>query len=147
MHRSSFARVVVAALSACGGGGSSGSGTTHAAAIKPPAEEIIFGIYERRPPQGTTAIKIQRDGSLILAKDKGKLEDEKPLASGSWKLEKDTLTLVYSLGECADGARSGTYKVSVSKIGIHFAKLEDDCAVRARIDGETWWRVRPKINE
>ena len=146
MHRSLFASVVVATLAACGSG-PGGSGSTHAAAIKPPAEDIIFGIYERRPPLGTTALKIQRDGSLILAKDKGKLDDEKPLATGSWKLEKDTLTLVYSLGECADGARSGTYKVSVSKIGIHFAKLEDECAVRAKIDGETWWRVRPKVNE
>jgi hypothetical protein len=44
---------------------------------------------------------------------------------------------------CADSARTGTYTVVLSKIGIHFTKLEDDCAQRAKIDGETWWRVRP----
>ena len=139
---------VLVGLAACGGGsGPSGSGDTHAAAVRPPAEDIIFGIFERKPPLGTTAIKLARDGTLILAHDKDHLDDDKPLATGTWKLEKDTLTLAYSIGMCADSARSGTYKVSLSKVGIHFTKIEDDCAQRAKIDGETWWRVHPKVDE
>jgi len=132
---------VLSLLVACGGG--SGGGATHAVPPKPPNDDLIFGTYERRPPIGTTAIKLARDNSLILAHDRKQLDSDKPLATGSWKIEKDTLTVTYSMGMCADSARTGTYKVVLSKIGIHFTKLEDDCAQRAKIDGETWWRVRP----
>jgi len=28
----------------------------------------------------------------------------------------------------------------ISKVGIHFTKVADDCADRAQIDGQTWFR-------
>jgi hypothetical protein len=127
----------------CGGPAAESS---HGQAVRPPAEDIIFGTYERRPPQGTTAMKLARDGSLVVAHDRGSLDGDKPIATGSWQLAKDTLTLSYSMGACAD-AHTGTYKVNLSKLGIHFTKLADDCAQRAKIDGETWWRVRATVNE
>ena len=36
----------------------------------------------------------------------------------------------------------GTYKVVISKIGIRFTKVDDACERRAKIDGETWYRIR-----
>jgi len=33
------------------------------------------------------------------------------------------------------------YTVVIPKVGIHFTKVEDSCARRAAIDGQTWWRL------
>jgi len=30
----------------------------------------------------------------------------------------------------------------VSRIGVHFTKVEDSCQRRAAIDGQTWWRYQ-----
>ncbi len=38
--------------------------------------------------------------------------------------------------------KTGTYQVVVSKIGIRFKKLDDSCAERSRLDGQTWWRIK-----
>ena len=36
----------------------------------------------------------------------------------------------------------GVYKVVISKVGIHFQKVQDSCDQRAKIDGQTWWRIK-----
>jgi hypothetical protein len=111
---------------------------------KRPNTELIVGEYERHPPQGETAVRFRADGSVRLAKNRSQLDAEPALASGSWKLDGGRLTLTYDQGICADqgGTRTGVYTVVISRIGIHFTKVEDGCERRAGIDNQTWWRIK-----
>jgi hypothetical protein len=108
---------------------------------KRPNAELIVGEFERHPPAGTTAARFRGDGSVTIAHDAKEL-DSKPLAEGSWKLDGDKLTLTYQKGEMCEAGVEGTYTVVISKVGIHFAKVEDSCERRAKIDGETWYRAK-----
>jgi len=111
---------------------------------KRPNTELIVGEYERHPPDGQTAVRFRGDGSVRLAKARAQLDAEPPLAAGTWKIEGGRLTLTYDQGLCADrpGDRTGVYTVVISKIGIHFTKVEDSCERRSAIDGQTWWRIK-----
>jgi len=111
---------------------------------KRPNTELIVGEYERHPPQGETAIRFRADGSVRLAKSRAQLDAEPPLATGSWKLDGGRLTLSYDHGICTDqpGDHTGVYTVVISKIGIHFTRVEDSCERRSAIDGQTWWRLK-----
>ena len=106
---------------------------------KPPNNELIIGEFERRPPAGTTAMRFRADGSVTVAHDRSKLDGE-TLATGTFKLDKDQLTLSYDKGMCA-GNGPGVYQVVISKLGIHFKKIQDGCDQRAKIDGEVWKRT------
>lgn len=108
---------------------------------KRPNNELIVGEFARKPPVGTTAARFRGDGSVVVAHEEKEL-DSKPLAQGTWKLEGDKLTLSYASGEMCDPGVEGTYTVVISKVGIHFAKVEDACDRRAKMDGETWYRVK-----
>jgi hypothetical protein len=107
---------------------------------KPPNNELIIDVFERHPPEGTTAARFRADGSVTIAHDRSKL-DGSTLATGHWELDHDQLTLKYDAGMCA-GQGAGVYKVVISKVGIHFTKVDDSCADRARIDGQTWFRAK-----
>ena len=87
--------VLCSLLAACGG-------DPKPPTIKPPNDQLIVGAYERKPPDGTTAIRFDRDNTLRLAHDKSEL-DGKTLATGSWKLDGDQLSLDYVNGMCAGG--------------------------------------------
>jgi hypothetical protein len=132
--RSSWIAAGVGWLAACGS-------QPRAMPPKPPNTELIVGAYERHKPEGETALRLRGDGSLRLAKTAAQLDAEPPLATGSWKLDGAKLSLTYDTGLCADH-KTGEYTVVVSRIGIRFTKVSDDCARRATIDGQTWWRVR-----
>jgi hypothetical protein len=123
---------------ACGGG------SDHAAMPpKKPNDELILGEFARRPPDGTTAARFRADGSITVAHDKASL-DTKPLATGTFVLDKDQLTLTYTGGDICKGNNDpGVYKIVLSKIGIRFTKVSDTCDDRAKLDGQTWFRVRP----
>jgi len=116
----------------------------HAMPPKRPNTELIVGAYERHPPDGETAIRFRADGSVRLAKNRAQLDAEPPLASGTWKLDGAKLTVTYDRGICTDQAtdKTGAYNVVISKIGIHFTKVEDSCGRRSAIDGQTWWRIK-----
>jgi hypothetical protein len=116
----------------------------HAVPLKAPNNELIVGEYERHPPDGQTAIRFRGDGSVRLAKTRALLDTEPPLATGQWKFDGDRLTITYDTGLCTDAGadQGGSYKVVISKIGVHFTKVEDSCQRRAAIDGQTWWRIR-----
>lgn len=106
---------------------------------KAPNTELIVGKFARKPPTGTTAAWFRADGSVTLASKLDEI-DSKPIASGSWKLDGDQLQLTYDKGEMCEAGVTGTYKVVISKIGIHFTKVDDACERRSRLDGETWYR-------
>ena len=108
---------------------------------KRPNDELIVGEFARKPPAGTTAARFRGDGSVVIAHDAKEL-DSKPLASGSFKLDGDKLTLVYSSGETCPAGVEGTYSVVISKVGIRFTKVDDACERRAKMDGETWYRIK-----
>ena len=129
--------VSVAQLAAC-------SSPPHAGPLKRPNTELIVGEYERHPPDGETAIRFRGDGSVRLARTRALLDTEPPLATGAWKLDGARLTVTYEKGACTDSAgdKTGIYTVVISKIGIHFTKVEDSCERRAAIDGQTWWRIK-----
>ena len=112
--------------------------------LKAPNTELIVGAYERHPPEGTTAIRFRGDGSLRLARTRALLDTEPPLATGAWKIEGNRLTVTYETGLCTDraGDKAGVYTVVISKVGIHFTKVEDSCERRAAIGGQTWWRLQ-----
>jgi hypothetical protein len=112
----------------------------HAVPPKPPNNELIIGVFERRPPVGTTAARFRADGSVVIAHDHDKL-DGPTIAEGHWDLDKDQLTLTYDKGACAKQG-AGVYKVVVSKIGIRFTKVEDSCDERSQINGQTWFRAK-----
>lgn len=106
---------------------------------KAPNNELIVGQFERRHQEAHTAAWFRADGSVTLASKADELET-KPIASGTWKLDGDQLTLTYNKGEMCESGVEGTYKVVLSKVGIRFAKVDDACERRAKIDGETWYR-------
>lgn len=128
MHRF----VIVALLAGCGS-------KPEPLPPKRPNNELIVGEFARKPPVGTTAARFRSDGSVVIAHEAKEL-DTKPLAEGTYKLDGDKLTLVYSKGEMCDAGVEGTYTVVISKVGIHFAKVDDPCERRAKMDGETWYR-------
>ena len=35
----------------------------------------------------------------------------------------------------------GVFTVVISKVGIRFTKVDDSCERRAKMDGETWYRL------
>jgi len=107
---------------------------------KKPNNELIIDTFERRPPNGTTAMRFRADGTVDLAHSKAKLDLE-TLAHGTWQLDKDQLTLTYETGICASSG-PGVYQVVLSKLGIHFKKVSDSCDQRAKIDGEVWRRAQ-----
>jgi hypothetical protein len=111
---------------------------------KRPNTELIVGEYERHPPDGETAIRFRGDGSVRVAKTRALLDTEPPLASGEWKLDGARLTITYDKGQCNDqpGDQTGVYTVVISKVGIHFTKVEDHCERRSTVDGQTWWRIK-----
>lgn len=108
---------------------------------KPPNNELIIGEFARKPPAGTTAARFRADGSVVVAHEEKEL-DGKPLATGTFKLEGDKLTLVYNSGEMCPAGVEGTYTVVISKVGIRFTKVDDACDRRAKMDGEIWYRVK-----
>lgn len=128
------ALLVAIVMSACGGGSD-----RHALPPKRPNNELILGEFARHPPDGTTAARFRADGSVTVAHNKNEL-DTKPLATGTFQLEKDQLTLTYTGGEMCKGNGPGVYKVVLSKIGIRFTKVSDDCDQRSKLDGQTWFR-------
>jgi hypothetical protein len=123
-------------LAACG---SSGGGER--VPPKAPNTELIVGKFERRPPDGTTIARFQGDGTITIAHDEASL-DRKNLATGSYKLDGEQLTLNYTSGDMCKPSETGTYKVVISKIGIRFTKVDDPCADRSKIDGQTWYRAK-----
>src|SRR5690606_10984195 len=104
---------------------------------KAPNNELIVGEFERRNHPATTAARFSKEGYVTLASKAAEL-DSKPIASGSYKIDGDQLTLTYDKGEMCEAGVSGVYKIVVSKIGIRFTLVDDPCERRARIDGETW---------
>jgi hypothetical protein len=134
----------VAALAACSAGAACSDSQPHAVPPKRPNTDLILGAYERHPPDGETAIRFRADGSVRLARSRAQLDAEPPLATGTWKLDGARLTLSYDHGICTDAPaeRTGVYTVVVSRIGVHFTKVEDSCQRRAAIDGQTWWRIK-----
>jgi hypothetical protein len=137
MRSASILTAVVAALAAC-------EPPRPAAPAKAPNTELIIGEYERHPPDGETAIRFRADGSVRLARTKALLDTDPPLAAGTWKLDGGRLSLTFDSGMCNDAPseRSGVYTVVISRIGIRFTKVEDDCQRRSAIDGQTWWRIK-----
>ena len=131
------AAALCATLAACGP-------SQTRAPLKKPNDELIVGDYQRRGGDGETAIRFASDGTYRVVKNKSMLDQEPPLGTGTWKVGGDQLTLSAQQGMCteAEQEREATYKVVVSKIGIRFEKASDDCARRATMDGQTWWRIR-----
>jgi len=111
---------------------------------KPPNTDLIDGDYERHAPNGETAIRFNRDGTFRLAKNRMQFDVEPPLATGTYKVEGDKLTLTNEKGICAEPAseQEGVYAIVISKIGIRFTKVTDACTRRASMDGQTWWRIK-----
>ena len=128
--------VLLAVLAACP------SATPDPQPPKRPNNELVVGDFSRKPPDGEMAVRFGTDGSFIFAKTKGDLGKPPHLADGTFTVEADQLTFTATKGMCADGAKSGSYKVVISKIGIRFTKVDDGCADRARLDGQTLWRVQ-----
>jgi hypothetical protein len=111
---------------------------------KRPNTELIVGEFERRPPVGEQAIRFYPDGEYRLAKNRAELDRSPHLGNGRYDLDGDQLKLTAEKGLCSESAgdKTGTYKVVISKVGIRFEKLDDDCEDRARMDGQTWWRIK-----
>jgi hypothetical protein len=122
-------------VTACGGS------EPHAVPLKKPNNELIIGEFERHPPEGTTAARFRGDSSVTIAHNRSEL-DTKPLATGSFQLDKDQLTLTYTDGTMCKNTGPGVYKIVLSKIGIRFTKVSDSCDQRAKIDGQTWFRAK-----
>jgi hypothetical protein len=109
---------------------------------KPPNNELVVGDFTRKPPDGEMAVRFGGDGTYLFAKTKGELDKPAHVADGTYTVEGDQLTFTAEKGMCADAAKSGSYNVVISKIGIRFTKVDDGCADRARLDGQTLWRLR-----
>lgn len=108
---------------------------------KRPNNELVLGDFARKPPDGEMAVRFGGDGSFFFAKTKGDLDKSGHLADGTFTVEGDQLTFTATKGMC-EGGGPGSYKVVISKIGIRFTKVDDACADRARLDGQTLWRIK-----
>ena len=108
---------------------------------KAPNNELVVGDFARKPPVGEMAVRFGSDGTFFFTKSKAELDKPPHLADGTYKVEGDQLTFTAEKGMCADAAKTGSYKVVISKIGIRFTKVDDECADRARLDGQTLWRL------
>ena len=106
-----------------------------------PNNELVVGDFARKPPDGEMAVRFGRDGSFFFAKTKGDLDKPPHLADGTFQVAGEQLTFTATKGMC-EGGGAGSYKVVISKIGIRFTKVEDGCADRARLDGQTLWRLK-----
>ena len=109
---------------------------------KRPNNELVVGDFARKPPDGEMAVRFGGDSSYFFTKSKAELDKPPHLSDGTFKVEGDTLTFTADKGMCADSSKSGSYKVVISKIGIRFTKVDDDCSDRARLDGQTLWRLK-----
>lgn len=127
-------RFTLLVLAAC-------SSTPDPAPPKRPNNELVVGDFARKPPDGEMAVRFGADGTYFFVKSKAELGRTPHLADGTFKVDGDQLTFLAEKGMCADGASSGSYKIVISKIGIRFTKVADDCADRARLDGQTLWRL------
>ncbi|HEV7558005.1 MAG TPA: hypothetical protein VGO00_21205 [Kofleriaceae bacterium] len=130
-----FRAVALVSLAACA------SGPDHST-VKRPNNSLIVGDFERKPPEGTNAIRFDANGEVRVAKDRSKLDSEPTEASGAWTIDNDQLTLTYLKGMCSEGPKVGVYKVVISSVGIRFTKVSDSCERRSRMDGQTWWRIK-----
>ena len=130
------ALALVCMVAGCGASG------PEAVPTKKPNNSLIVGEFERRKPEGTQALRFSANGDVRLAKDKEHFDAEPAEATGAWTIDGDQLTLTYLKGMCSDGPKTGTYKVVISNVGIRFTKVNDDCERRARMDGQTWWRIK-----
>lgn len=108
---------------------------------KRPNNELIVGAFERRPPTGTQAVRFDPDGTFRFATTKADLDHTPHLSDGTYQVDGDKLELTATQGDCADQG-AAHYEVVISKVGIRFTKLDDACETRARMDGQTWWRIR-----
>ena len=109
---------------------------------KRPNNELIVGEFERHPPDGTTAMRFRASGDYEVAKTKADLNGP-PTAKGTYQLEGDQLTFTQQSGPCVEAnAPVGVYKVVISKVGIHFSKVSDECGGARKLDGQTWWRIK-----
>src|SRR5258706_919922 len=98
---------------------------------KKPNNELIVDEFERKPHDGTTIGRFRGDGSVTIAHDRASL-DSKNLAEGTYTLDKDQLTLTYSKGDMCKAGVAGVYKIVLSRVGIHFTKVQDACDDRAK---------------
>lgn len=132
--------VMVGALGSIGGCGGEGGDAEHPHAMPPkrPNNELVMGDFARKPPDGTMALRFRGNGGIAVGKDKSKLDQ--PMAEGSFEIEKDQMTITFDKGDMCTAEQKGVYKVVISKLGIRFTKVEDDCEARARWDGSTFWR-------
>jgi hypothetical protein len=124
------------------GAGCAGSEPAKVMPPKRPNDELIVGEYERHPPQTPLAMRFRANGELVVAATKDKLDASPTEADGTYALDKDQLTLTFTGGEMCEVNQPGVYKVVVSKLGIRFTKIEDDCERRAKFDGQTFWRIK-----
>lgn len=108
---------------------------------KRPNDELVVGDFTRRPPDGQMAIRFAADGTFQFAKSKAELGRPPHLAAGAYRIDGDQLAFTADRGMCAN-AGAGRYRVVISKIGIRFTKVDDPCADRARLDGQTLWRLK-----
>jgi hypothetical protein len=129
-------RALLVCVVVAGCGGAEGP---RAVPQKRPNTELIGGDYERRP--AGPVIRFGADGTFRIAKTRPELDRSPYLADGTFKLEGDQLQLHADHGMCEGGEADGTYQVVISKIGIRFTKVTDDCAGRSRMDGQTFWRL------
>ena len=108
---------------------------------KRPNNELVVGDFTRKPPDGEMAVRFGADGRYFFVKSKAELDRTPHLADGTYRVDGDQLTFVADKGMCAGGAATGTYQVVISRIGVRFTKVDDPCADRARLDGQTMLRI------
>lgn len=146
--------IVVAALSAVACGDDDGDGTADAAAAAadaPAAADaapidatdltpLLIGVWQEPPP--TAYLRFSADGTTAVAFTIAEL-DTAPFGAGSWVLDGARLTFTNTSGVCSDNPvlQVGVYDIEVTSAELTFTKVDDPCAERAVIDGQTWTRV------
>ena len=133
--------LLVSMLAGCPG--AADKAPDHSRIPKKPNTELIHGVFEKHPPAGTTAFKFDTDATVVVAKSKAELERTPYIMEAKYTVEGDKLTFEAVRGECAESAKTGSYKVNLSKVGLRFVeKIEDACEWRGKLVGQTLWRVK-----
>jgi hypothetical protein len=143
MRFDSLAILALVLLPACGGSPSTPDASAPDAPAMPDASLAAMLVGEWAEPAPYMAfMRLDADGTQRVARSQADL-DSAPLATGTWELSGQRLTLTNTVGACSavEAQRVGVYDVEVTASTLTFTLVSDVCTERRVIGGETWARV------
>lgn len=109
-----------------------------------PVVHSLVGDFERQDPEAATVIRFSQDGTCAVGATVADLVT--PSHRCTWTLDGKRLTFTNVAGICADAeaTRIGAFDIEVTEATVSFKMIDDKCARRMSIDGQTWLRLHQR---